>query len=64
MASDQSQAPDDDPEPPKRPRRKWDGDSWLEPHTFRRNPRGQWARKRGNEPSSQLVLPGFERGAA
>jgi len=50
----------DDPVPPKHPRRIWVEDSWIESMTIRREANGQFAKKHGNEPPSQLMLFGRE----
>ena len=44
---------------PDPPGRIWDGDSWIESMTIRRDNRGQFTDKRGNEPKSRLDQPGL-----
>jgi hypothetical protein len=46
------------PAPPNRPRRVWDGSTgtWIEPHVRRRNLLGRWSRLLGTEPAAQLVF--------
>jgi hypothetical protein len=56
MASDQSgSAPDAEP---NRPKRIWDGETWVEAMTIRRTDDGKFARKNGHEPIAQLLLFG------
>lgn len=45
------------PEQPRRPRRVWDGRSWIEAMTIRRSGDGTFVSKDGREPLSQLDLP-------
>ena len=48
----------DEPASPRRPRRVWDGSSWIEAMTVRRDLVGRFALKNGNEPYAQLMLFG------
>ena len=48
----------DEPVPEPHSRRVWDGSSWIEAMTIRRDLKGQFAPKNGNEPYAQLLLFG------
>lgn len=57
MASNQSRSAPEEGQNPERPRRFWDGRSWVEALVFRRDRLGRWTNKNGLEPFAQLLLP-------